>query len=80
MNSDIEKHCRQEIKELLKKGLIRSSQSSWSCSAFYVINNAEKERGVPRLVINYKPLNKAMKWINILSPTKRIYSRNFRSP
>jgi len=29
----------------------------------YVNKNAELERGVPRLVINYKPLNQALKWI-----------------
>ena len=45
---------------LLEKKLIRPSKSPWSCEAFYVNNALEKERGVPRLVINYKPLNKAL--------------------
>ena len=30
---------------------------------FYVKNAVEKIRGVPRLVINYKPLNKVLQWI-----------------
>jgi len=35
------------------------------------VNNApEKERGVPRLVINYKPLNKALQWIRYPIPNK----------
>jgi hypothetical protein len=33
----------------------------WSC-VFYVNKNSEIEWGTPRLVINYKPLNKALKW------------------
>ena len=32
---------------------------------------AEKERGVPRLVINYKPLNKVLKWIRYLIPIRQ---------
>ena len=60
MNSDLQENCKKEINDLLAKRLIRKSQSPWSCSAFYVNKNAELERGVPRLVINYKPLNKAL--------------------
>ncbi len=55
MNHELETHCRQEIQTLLDKNLIRKSKSSWSCYAFYVNKNAELERGVPRLIINYKP-------------------------
>jgi len=36
-----------------------------------VNNAAEKERGVPRLVINNKPLNKALQWIRYPIPNKR---------
>ncbi|KAA0052109.1 Enzymatic polyprotein [Cucumis melo var. makuwa] len=32
---------------------------------------AEKERGVPRLVINYKPLNKVLKWIRYPIPNRQ---------
>ncbi|XP_070002055.1 uncharacterized protein [Nicotiana sylvestris] len=37
-----------EIGDLLQKKIIRPSKSPWSCAAFYVNNNAEKERGAPR--------------------------------
>ena len=53
----------KKIDNLLSKGLIKPSKSPWSCTAFYVNKAAEQERGVPRLVINYKPLNKVLKWI-----------------
>ncbi|KAL4181775.1 hypothetical protein AMTRI_Chr12g239110 [Amborella trichopoda] len=61
MNTILLDMCRKEITDLQNKKLIRPSSSPWSCAAFYVNKNAEKERGVPRLVINYKPLNKVLK-------------------
>jgi len=51
--------------------LIRPSKSHWSCVAFYVNNAAEKEWGVPRLLINYKPLNKVLQWIRYPISNKR---------
>ena len=33
--------------------------------------NANIERGVPRLVINYKPLNKVLEWVRYPIPNKR---------
>lgn len=63
--------CKEEIDSLLKKGLIRPSKSCWSCPTFYVENASEIERGAPRLVINYKPLNKTLKWIKHPLPNKR---------
>ena len=63
MNADLEQHYRLEIHDLESKGLIKKSRSPWSCAAFYVNKNSEIERGTPRLVINYKPLNSALKWI-----------------
>jgi hypothetical protein len=57
MNAEILEFCQKEIADLLTKGIIRKSKSPWSCAAFYVRKNVEIERGVPRLVINYKPLN-----------------------
>lgn len=71
MNEEIEEFCKKEIKDLLDKKLIRKSNSPWSYSAFYVIKNAEIERETPRLVINYKPLNKALEWIRYPTPTKK---------
>nr|XP_016453228.1 PREDICTED: RNA-directed DNA polymerase homolog [Nicotiana tabacum] len=63
--------CKNEISNLLKNNIIRPSKSPWSCSAFYVNKSAEKERGAPRLVINYKPLNAVLKWIRYHIPNKR---------
>ena len=67
--------CRTEIEDLLSKNIIRKSKSPWSCSAFYVPKkkkkNAKIERGVPRQVINYKPLNKVLEWVRYPIPNKR---------
>ena len=63
MNKEILEYSKKEIQDLLEKNLIRKSHSPWSCAAFYVQKNAELERGTPRLVINYKPFNQALKWI-----------------
>ena len=71
MNADLEQHCRLEIHDLESKGLIQKSRSPWSCAAFYVNKNSEIERGTPRLVINYKPLNSALKWIRYPIPNKK---------
>jgi len=56
---------------LLNKGLIKKSKSPWSCEAFYANKQAELERGTPRLVINYKPLNQALHWIRYPIPNKK---------
>ena len=48
------------MNSLVKNKLIRFSKSSWSCAAFYVQNVVELERGAPKLIINYKPLNKVL--------------------
>jgi hypothetical protein len=71
MSQEVTEFCRKEIEDLLHKGIIRKSKSPWSCSAFYVQKNAELERGAPRLVINYKPLNKVLEWIRYPIPNKR---------
>nr|KYP34346.1 polyprotein [Cajanus cajan] len=71
MNTQYLEYCKKEIQEYLDKGLIRDSKSPWSCSAFYVMNAAEQERGAPTLVINYKPLNKVLKWIRYPLPNKQ---------
>jgi hypothetical protein len=46
---------------------------------FYIQKNAELEeleRGAPRLVINYKPLNEALKWTRYpISNKKDLLSR-----
>ncbi|KAL4198760.1 hypothetical protein AMTRI_Chr03g141700 [Amborella trichopoda] len=71
MNTTLLQMCRKEISDLQSKKLIRPSSSPWSCAAFYVNKNTEKERGVPRLVINYKPLNKVLRWIRYPIPNKK---------
>ena len=70
MNAETVEFCKKEISDLLEKKLIRNSKSPWSCSAFYVQKNAEIERETPRLVINYKPLNKVLEWIRYPIPNK----------
>ena len=84
MNAELVELCKKEIDNLLQKDLIKPSKSPWSCTTFYVNNAAEKERGVPRLVINYKPLNKYLKWIRYPIPNKkdllsRLYDANIFS-
>ena len=71
MNAELLEYCKKEIQTLLEKNLIRPSKSPWSCTTFYVNNAPEKERGVSRLVINYKPLNKALQWIRYPITNKR---------
>jgi len=71
MNQELLEYCKKEIQDLLQKGLIRKSKSPWNCSAFYVQKNTELERGAPRLVINYKPLNEVLKWIRYQIPNKK---------
>lgn len=71
MNKQHLDYFKKEIQDYLEKCLIRPSKSPWSCSAFYVVNAAELERGSPRLVINYKPLNKVLQWIMYLIPNKK---------
>ena len=58
MNAQLLEYCKEEIKDLLNKNLIRKRKSHRSCVAFYVQKPLEIERGAPRLVINYKPLNR----------------------
>ena len=71
MNPELLEYCKKEFKDLLDKKLIRPSHSPWSCAAFYVQKASEIERGTPRLVINYKPLNKVLQWIRYPIPNKK---------
>lgn len=63
MNVEVEQHCRKEIQVLESKGLISKYRSLCSRAAFYVNKPSKIGRGIPRLVINYKSLNKALKWV-----------------
>ncbi|CAN4106495.1 unnamed protein product [Withania somnifera] len=49
MNHELMETCKREINDLLSKKIIRPSKSPWSCSAFYVNNAEEKERGAPSI-------------------------------
>ena len=71
MNDDLKQHCRLEIQDLESKGLIQKSRSPWLCAAFYVNKNFKIEKLTPRLMINYKPLNFALKWIKYPIPNKK---------
>ena len=63
INGKLLEYCKQKIDSLIKKKLIRPTKSPQSCAAFCIQNATELERGAPRLVINYKPLNKVLQWI-----------------
>jgi len=52
--------CEQEIQQLLNRRLIRESNIPWNYYGFYVNKRVEQIRGIPRLVINYKPLNSVL--------------------
>ena len=71
MNVELEQYCRKEIQDFESKGLISKSRSPQSCAAFYVNKAFKQERGTLRLVINYKPLNTALKWIKYPIPNKK---------
>src|SRR5438105_15600553 len=45
---------KDQLQELLDKGFIRSSSSSWGCPAMFV----DKKDQSKRLVVDYRPLNK----------------------
>ena len=71
MNAQLLEYCKQEIKDLLDKIFIRKSHSPWSCAIFYVKKPSKIERSASRFVINYKPLNKVLKWIRYPIPNNR---------
>jgi hypothetical protein len=79
MNVELKQHCRLEIKDLGSKALIQKSKSPWSYVVFYVNKNSEIEQGTPRLVINYKPLNKVLKWIKYPILDKKDLLQNLHS-
>ena len=62
--------CANQIKELLDKGLIEPSKSPWACRAFVINKHFEIKRGKPRMVVNFKPLNKVLKPVCYPLPDK----------
>nr|QIZ03255.1 putative reverse transcriptase [Blueberry red ringspot virus]QIZ03263.1 putative reverse transcriptase [Blueberry red ringspot virus]QIZ03271.1 putative reverse transcriptase [Blueberry red ringspot virus]QIZ03279.1 putative reverse transcriptase [Blueberry red ringspot virus]QIZ03295.1 putative reverse transcriptase [Blueberry red ringspot virus] len=55
---DIEEF-KEDMEDLINKGLIRPSKSPHSAPAFYVENHSEIKRAKRRIVINYKAMNEA---------------------
>ncbi|WMV29779.1 hypothetical protein MTR67_023164 [Solanum verrucosum] len=74
MNTELVEFCKKEIDNLLQKGLIKPSKSPWSCTAFYVNNAAEKERGVPRLKMDHKK-----PWTNSLTDLVKTIKERVKS-
>ena len=68
MNQELMEYYKKKINDLLEKGITRKSQ--FPCSTFYVNKSVEIELGTLRLVINYKPLNQAHRWIIYPIPNK----------
>jgi hypothetical protein len=75
MNAETLEFCKKEIADLLAKNINCKNKSPWSCAAFYVMKNAKLERGSPRLVINYKPLNDVLEWIRYSIPNRNVMSK-----
>lgn len=59
-----------QIKELLDQGLVRKSQSPHNSPAFFVRKNAEIKRKKPRMVIDYRELNKNVVFDSYQIPNK----------
>ena len=70
ITKDLLSYCDKEIQDLLNKKLIRKSKFPWNCSAFYAQKQVKLETRAPRLVINYKLLNDALRWIRYHIPNK----------
>jgi len=79
IHQDIQEFNKQ-IKELLDKGLIRSSKSPHTSPAFMVRNHAEKRRGKARMVINYKKLNNSTVFDGYYIPNKTALLIEFKEP
>ena len=71
MNPSENQTCQQEINCILQKGHIDPSKSVWACREFYINKCSKKKRGKPRLVVEYKPLNKVLYDIRHPLPNKR---------
>lgn len=68
---DVEEY-RTQIEELEGLGLIRTTESPWSFPSFMVRNHAEILRGKARMVINYRPLNDAVRKNAYRLPNKEL--------
>jgi len=69
INEELSKFCKTKCQSLFHKNLLGLLNSLWICTTFY--NQAEKEHGVLRSIINYKPLNKLLQWKRHLISNKK---------
>jgi hypothetical protein len=70
-------YCKQEIQELLRRKLIEPRHNPWACPAFYLNKHSEHKQGKPRMVINYRALNKALLSIRYPLPSKdALFAKN----
>jgi len=78
MNFSELERCHTEIDSLKQKGLIQDSHSEWGCFSFYVNKHAEIIRGVPRLAVNYKPLNDMLEYDSYPIPKPTVILANLK--
>ena len=71
-NQEDKEEFQIQIQELLNQKLIRRSNSPHSSPAFMVRNHSEIKRGKPRMVVNYKELNKNTKFDGYYLPNKEV--------
>ncbi|KAG5630263.1 hypothetical protein H5410_001980 [Solanum commersonii] len=90
MNAELVEFCKKEIDNLLQKGLIKPSKSTWSCTAFYVNNAAKKNAGKvtpiqrsidfasksPDVIIERTQLQRFLESLNYISPFYKNLSRD----
>lgn len=62
----------KENDAILVVGFIVLLKSNWACIGFHVNNHFEQRRGKKRLVVDYCPLNKFLRDIQHLVPSKMI--------
>ena len=71
-HQDIQEFDKQ-IKELLKKRLIRNSRRLYISPTFMVRNHAEEKRENARMVINYKKFNDNTVFDGYYIPNKTVF-------
>lgn len=71
-------NCRKEIQYLFNNKLIEKS-TLLRVPQLYVNKNAEIERGIPRVVINDKSLNKALRQIKVHIPNRKEFLERLHS-
>ena len=70
---------RKKSMIFLPKRIIQKSKSPWSCSTFYINKKSKITQDTPRLIINYKCLNKTLQWIRYHIANKKDLLNNLYS-